>query len=428
MVFNRFTLSVIIHGILLFAAVFLAFFFFYTRQQPTTAAGMIILALILLASLIYHVTRTNRILSSFLTYMHEKDPTLSYSVRYTDRNFRGLNESLEKLILEWKENRIDLEVQAHYLEAILNNVSTGIITYYDSGEIQTMNRAAREYLGCGTADNFRELVALLPGPESLKLSMDHSTIKLKSKTLHIIALNDISMQMEGQEIRSWKKLIRVINHEIMNSITPIITLAMAIRRKMTREGELKNPEELTRENLTDAVQSASIIEEGSRGLVDFIERYKKVTGLPTLKAELFPAKVLMDKIKELFREELEQQSIRLICPEQCSLELNGDLQMLTQVLINLVKNSTEALQQTKDPEIELSCFKDSTGHITLSVRDNGHGIAEDKIAQVFVPFFSTREKGSGIGLSLCKQIIQLHRGKIQVASTPDQGTTMIIQL
>jgi hypothetical protein len=108
MVFNRFILSVILHSILLFAALFLVFFFFYTRQQPTTAAGMIILALILLFRLIYLVNRANRILASFLTYMHEKDPTLSYSVRYTDRNFRGLNESLEKLILEWKENRIDL--------------------------------------------------------------------------------------------------------------------------------------------------------------------------------------------------------------------------------------------------------------------------------------------------------------------------------
>ena len=295
MAFNRFTLSVIIHGILLFINVFLAFFFFYSREQVTTAAGMIILALIVLARLIYHVNRTNRILASFLTYMHEKDPALSYTARYTDRNFTGLNESLEKLILEWKENRIDVEVQAQYLEAILNNVSTGIITYSDSGEIQSMNGAARKFLGCGSVDNFRELEALLPGPDSLKLSMDHSTIKLKSESIHIIALNDISSQMEEQEIRSWKKLIRVINHEIMNSITPIITLAMAIRRKMTRGGELKNPEELTRENLTDAVQSASIIEERSGGLVDFIERYKKVTGLPPLKAEVFPAKALMNK-------------------------------------------------------------------------------------------------------------------------------------
>ena len=418
---NRFHISLILHCILLFATFFLAFFFYYTRQQPSTAAGMIALSLIVLLRLIYLVNRTNRILANFLVYMHEKDPSLSYTVKYTDRNFRGLNESLERLIGDLKESRMNLEVQAHYLEAILDNVSTGIITLDESGQIRTMNRAAREFLGGGSLDQLLE-------EKPKHLSIQSSGIKLKSETLQIIALNDISSQMEEQEIRSWKKLIRVINHEIMNSMTPIITLAGAIQRKLGKSSGMEQTGQLSEEVLSDALRSSAIIEERSNGLVSFIERYKKLTGLPPVKPERFPAAVLMEKVEQLFREDLKQQSIRLIVPTECRLELEADRQMLEQVMINLVKNAVDALQNSSDPEIELSCHRDAGQQICLTVRDNGPGIAPDKLDQVFVPFFTTKDEGSGIGLSLCRQIIQLHDGKIELDSTPGKGTLVSIRL
>jgi nitrogen fixation/metabolism regulation signal transduction histidine kinase len=418
---NRFHISLILHCILLFATLFLAFFFYYTRQQPSTAAGMVVLSLIVLLRLNYLVNRTNRMLANFLIYMHERDPSLSYTVKYTDRNFRGLNKSLERLIRDLKESRMDLEVQTHYLEAILDNVSTGIITLDESGQIRTMNRAAKEFLDGGSLDQLLE-------EKPKHLSIQRSGIKLKSETLQIIALNDISSQMEEQEIRSWKKLIRVINHEIMNSMTPIITLAGAIQRKLGKKKVMEQDNMLSEEVMSDALRSAAIIEERSNGLVSFIERYKKLTGLPPVKPERFPAAVLMEKVEQLFREELRQQSIRLKVPTDCRLELEADRQMLEQVMINLVKNAVDALQNGSDPEIELSCHKDAGQQICLMVRDNGPGIAPDKLDQVFVPFFTTKDEGSGIGLSLCKQIIQLHDGKIEMESTPGKGTLVSIRL
>jgi len=417
---NRFYISLILHCTLLFATLFLAFFFYYTRQQPSTAAGMIVLSLIVLLRLIYHVNRTNRILANFLIYMQEKDPSLSYTLKYTDRNFRGLNESLEKLIRDLKESRMDLEVQAHYQEAILDNVSTGIITLEDSGQIRTMNRASKEFLGMGSLEKLLD-------EKPKHLSIQSSVIKLKSETLQIIALNDISSQMEEQEIRSWKKLIRVINHEIMNSMTPIITLAGAIGRKLGKGSGEQKTAQISGEVLQDALRSAAIIEERSNGLVSFIERYKKLTGLPPVKPEQFPAAVLMEKVKQLFEEELKQQSILLVVPSECRLELTADRQMLEQVMINLVKNAVDALQKTTNPEIELNCQMDANQQICLSVRDNGPGIDPDKLEQVFVPFFTTKDEGSGIGLSLCRQIIQLHNGKIELDSTPGKGTTISIR-
>jgi two-component system nitrogen regulation sensor histidine kinase NtrY len=449
MAYNRFYISIILYCILIFVSLFLCFFFYYTREQPNTAIGMLLLALLFLFRLIFHVNRTNRILGNFLVYMHEKDPSLSYTLTYSDKNFKGLSVSLGMLIRDLKESRIDLEVQAQTLESILSNVSTGILTVDNSGKIGTMNRAAREILGTGIIKNIEELNHKLPGlgsrmlamkpdeqrsenirknGKSSQLTIQSSIIKLKSETLHILALNDISNQMEEQEIRSWKKLIRVINHEIMNSMTPIITLAGAIRRKLSKGDQAKPVDQISKEALVDALRSSVIIEERSRGLVSFIERYKKLTGLPPLKIERFPAGELMEKIEFLFKEEMNQQSIQMSCTKDRPIELEADKEMMEQVLINLVKNAADALQQTADPKIELRCYRDSGDRPCIHVVDNGKGIDADKLDQVFVPFFTTKEEGSGIGLSLCKQIIQLHQGRIDVDSTPGEGTRVTIRL
>jgi signal transduction histidine kinase len=265
------------------------------------------------------------------------------------------------------------------------------------------------------------------GVETL-LSLYHSQIRLKQETVHIVALNDITHQMEEQEILSWKKLIRVINHEIMNSMTPIITLAMAIRKKLDAQNPGKTPEPPKQVALQDAIQSASIIEERSSGLVQFIERYKKLTGLPPMKTQRFPAGELISKIEHLFQEEFQDQGIRFLRPSKCTIELEADRHMLEQVLINLVRNSVDALQKTERPEIEISCYPEGEKHISFSVRDNGEGIPEDKLEQVFVPFYTTRETGSGIGLSLCRQIIRSHQGRTSIESVPGKGTRVVISL
>jgi two-component system nitrogen regulation sensor histidine kinase NtrY len=256
------------------------------------------------------------------------------------------------------------------------------------------------------------------GGRAIQLSVASSQIKLGSEIIHIISLNDISNQMEEQEIRSWKKLIRVINHEIMNSMTPIITLSMAIRRKMKKG---------TPDAVEDAVLSAGIIEERSSGLVNFIERYKKLTGLPPLKKSKLKVNELFNKVEELYREELKQKSIALNYHQECSSELEADEHMMVQVLINLLKNAMDAVRNSRDPEIKLSCYTDSNNHICLSVTDNGEGIQADKLEQVFVPFFTTREEGSGIGLSLCRQIIRLHEGQITIESEPGEGTEVVLR-
>ena len=445
---NRFYVALVIHVALIFLGAYACFYFLTVRGQLNTAVAVAVISFLIMLRLIHYVNRTNRLLGNFLIYMHEKDPTLSFSVPLAENQFRGLQKAMEILIKEFKENRIALEVQTRYLEAILDNVSAGIICSDTNGEIIVMNRAACHLLEIKKPASIDELekhagnlvsimrtlvpgdqarLSLTGGSRKVLLLLQTSRIKLKDRFLQILAMNDISHQLEEQEILSWKKLIRVINHEIMNSITPIITLSRAIVRKLGKRTGEDRAGHIRSETLEDAIRSASIIEERSNGLISFINRYKKLTDLPPLKPERFAITSLMARIEEFFKEELERLSVRLILPRNCTFELEADKLLLEQVLINLVKNALEALRETEDPEIELSCRRLHPEHgLCLSVRDNGKGIPPDKLEQVFVPFYTTREDGSGIGLNLCRQIMSLHKGQIHMESTPGKGTLVTL--
>ena len=437
---NRFYLNVVLNCLLIFASAFLLFYFLMYREQYATATGFGILGLFLCLRLIYYVNRTNRLLQSFLSYMQEKDPSLVYARKYVNRNFAGLQNELDKLLREFRDQRLNLEVQAHYLEAILDNVSTGILCYDDDANIRNSNRAAVECLGNIPLHKLEEIDSSYPGLSKRILAMkpgeqlteselliQKSSIRLKNENIRIIALHDISQQMEEQEIRSWKKLIRVINHEIMNSMTPIITLALAIRKKLTREKDSKSPGHISEEDRLDAVKSTVIIQDRSAGLVSFIERYKKVTTLPDLKPENLLVDELFNSIYGLFEADLKKRSIKLVLESECKIKIQADRQMMEQVLINLVKNAADALQDQSKGFIKMSCSKQAE-QVLLSIEDNGEGISQEKQEQAFVPFISTRKKGSGIGLSLCRQIIRLHQGQIYLNSVPGEGTTVNILL
>lgn len=443
--FNRFYLSIIIHVVLITFAGFAFFYFLTVTGQPTTAAGIGIIGLFLMFRLIYYVNRTNRILGDFFLYMKEEDPSLTYTKKYVDRSFKGLNQKLEILINEFKEDRLEKEVQARYLQTIVDNVTTGIISFDQSGSVHLLNNAARELLNIRQLKMIEELNQYYPGLGSRimllkpreeiaekiisknkfhQLSINTSIIKMKGTRNHIITLNDIRHQMEEQEIVSWKKLIRVINHEVMNSITPILTLTAAIKNKLKKKSIKKSISDIREKDIKDALASSDIIEERSRGLIDFIDRYRKLTKLAPLQLSSVDIKEICQKIRFLFKEEPGMKGIMLKVDCKNTEPLQADPKMLEQVMINLVKNSIEALENTRDPFIELGYYLDEEKRKVIMVTDNGAGIEPEAFDQVFVPFFTTKEGGSGIGLSLCRQIMRMHQGEIRIDSEPGKGTVV----
>ena len=448
MAINRFYLSVLINVVLISISAFVFFYFLTVTHQSTTAAGVGIIAIILTGRLVYHVNRTNRILGNYLLYLKDEDPSLTYTEKYTDRNFRGLNQNLSLLVKEFKEGRIDKEIQSQYLQTIVDNVATGIISMDDQGKVRLTNNAARSLLGVDQIRMIQELDELHAGLgtriQKLKswekltekissggklhyLTLNATTIKMKGKSSHIIAMNDIKYQMEEQEIESWRKLIRVITHEIMNSITPITTLTLAIKKKFTSISGQKEIQDLVPADITEALKSADIIEERSKGLVYFIEKYKTLTKLPPLTPTTIDLPGLFGRMNYLFTEQLQQKDIQLEIDTEGLQEIHADKKLMEQVMINLLKNAIEAFDNSPNPHIVVISYRDDEGRDVIEIADNGSGIPQDKLDQVFIPFFTTREYGSGIGLSLCRQIVRLHKGEILIESVQGSGTKVYLK-
>ena len=222
--------------------------------------------------------------------------------------------------------------------------------------------------------------------------------------------------------------MRVINHEIMNSITPVTTLTLAIRKKFTKKSKAKTVSQITMDDVENALSSAEIIEERSRGLIEFIDKYRRLTRLPPLKISPVNAQDLFDRMSFLFREQLEEKGIRMVTEVHQKSAFRADPGMIEQVLINLIKNAVEAMDGSRDPSIQLKAYMSPDWRPVISVSDTGCGMDTETIQQVFVPFFTTKEKGSGIGLSLCRQIMRLHKGEISLQSEPGKGTTISLRL
>jgi len=220
-------------------------------------------------------------------------------------------------------------------------------------------------------------------------------------------------------MEAWQKLISVLTHEIMNSVTPIASLSNTMSDILA---ECKNDKNFY-ENIDDICQAIKTIHKRSEGLLHFVQAYRSLTRLPRPDFQIFPVAELFKNMQQLLVPELGEKGIsfKMNC-DPVTLELTADQKLIEQVLINILKNATEAVNSTKNPEIELSATLDPRGRVNIQVRDNGPGISQEAQDKIFVPFYTTKKGGSGIGLSLSKQIMRLHKGKISFQSEPEEGT------
>ncbi|UCG26732.1 MAG: hypothetical protein JSV24_07045 [Bacteroidales bacterium] len=443
MAYNRFYLNIFIHVVLITILCMGLVYFVFEKQQYTTSILCLAFVVLITGRLIYYLNRTNRLLSMYFIHLNENDPTLGWSSDYVEKNFRGLRISLHGIMEQLKQARIEKEVHARYLQTIVDNINAGIITADGSGKIDIMNKAAVRFLNAGFIRNLTEidkihpglyskLKKLMPGKTLLEkfmvdeqlflLSIKAAKIKNLGKENTVYTFHDIKNEMDEQEINAWKKLIRVITHEIMNSITPITTLTLAIRKRLMNGNLKKQAGEVNDDDIDVALSSTEIIEERSKGLVHFIEKYRKITKFPPLRLIDENISDMFERITRLFREQLEQKGIKLSTTIHQKKKLKADPQMIDQVMINLIKNSLEALKGEDDPCIELKSYPDKDQRVVISVRDNGTGIPEENMDDIFVPFFTTKEDGSGIGLNVCRQIMRLHKGEIYINSRYGKGT------
>jgi len=225
---------------------------------------------------------------------------------------------------------------------------------------------------------------------------------------------------------AWQKLIRVLTHEIMNSVSPVTLLSRSLIERFEEDGKSKSPDELTDSEIENLLKGLKTINMRSRGLAKFVEEYRNLTQLSNPNYSIVEVNNLFDEIETLFREEMRLKKIKFEFSSPYGLELSADKELLEQVIINLIRNSIQATKTVKSPEIKLTSMQDDN-HILIKVTDNGIGIPEDQLESIFIPFFTTKKDGSGIGLSLSRQIMRLHNGTISVESTQNKGTAFTLQ-
>ncbi len=299
-------------------------------------------------------------------------------------------------------------IRQHYYEQVLDEVDTGVLVCREDGEITWQNRASILMLGSmhglpqeWIATRSAHKVTHTHHNTVYEMLVCSRKFVLDRQTYRIISLRDIHEVIEETEIEAWQKLVSVLTHEIMNSLTPIIGLSESA------------------DGMDERADSAlAVIHRRSKGLLEFVNNYRKLTRIPQPQMESVPVQEYFNDLEQFYGD-------RIRCNVSPSaLKVYADPRQLMQVLVNLVKNASEA----SDGVIELNASRMADGNIEISVRDYGHGILPEVMDSIFVPFFTTKPQGSGIGLSLCKQIVKQHRGRLQVKSSPGRGSTFTIVL
>jgi len=401
-------------------------------------------------SVINTFNQSNRQIAFFFEAIRNEDSSLKFPTSIRQKSLRHLYQSLNNLNDRINEIKQQNEYLEKYYQTFIQHAATGLMAVNKNNEVEIMNEKAFEYAGVPSftplhliplrnPDLFNTLALINPGEahtykrftsdSQINLLIRSKEIRFGDKVSKLISLQDIRHELDEKELDSWQKLIRVLTHEIMNSIAPIVSLTGTLRKFFVKDGNQVHPGKINEETIDNVVQGLDTIEERGNGLVNFVNSYRKLTRIPKPEFSSFPIGEWLEHIRLLLRDQLENRKIQLelkIDPKVR--DLTGDKKLLTQVIINILNNAMEALEEIpENRKVRLSVGISKQNRIQIRIANNGPSIPEESIEKIFIPFFTTKEQGSGIGLSLSRQILRLHKGYIHAEST-EKVTCFLITL
>ncbi len=414
-----------------------------------TLTGIIFMIVLQTYLLINQVNKTNTDLEKFFSSVQDHDSSVRFSQNAKNDSFRKLHDRMNGLNTIIQNVKIENERTSHFLQTVVEHVDIGLLSFDTNGKIEIYNRAAKKYLNVQQPQQlsslktmndeiFKIIKTIKPGQEILhKMKSDNllqsilikaTELKFESNIIKLVSFQDITNELDKKELDSWRRLIRVLTHEIMNSISPITSLTGVISGYFKKKDD-GNPgllENIDHQIVSKTLSGLNTIEETGKGLLDFVDKYRSLTSLPKPNLSKFTVDSLFRRCKILMESNI-PDSIKIITSVYpVDIALEADYAQIEQILINLIKNSIEALSDKKNGTIKLNAFYADIGTL-IQVEDNGVGIPGEIIEEIFVPFYTTKENGSGIGLSLSKQIMQNHNGTIAVNSAIDKGTTFTLK-
>jgi len=439
--FKNFRVKVIFRVFFLCVTIFTMMYTLLDLQAVFAFFVLIGLLSIQVYELFYFLEITNRKLTRFLESIKYSDFVSTFtSDSKLGRSFKGLNASFNEVLEAFRTTRAEKEAHLHYLHTIVEHVNTGLLAFDEDGEVELINATTKKLLGFLTLRNTDELISgnsrlykaifdLAPGKSTIytnhkneQLAIHATELILKGRKVKLLSIQNIQPELQKKELEAWQNLTRVLRHEIMNSITPIASLTGTMKTILEEDLVRKNDHyELEEESAEDLEEGLSTIESRSKGLIRFIDAYRDYTAIPLPTLEKLKIADLFRHIKTLLKSELMETRTTLECsvlPEE--LEIFADEKLIEQVLINLIKNAIEATHQ--GDVIHLRAILRNQKQVEIIVEDHGEGIIREALDRIFIPFYTTKKTGSGIGLALSRQIMQLHNGSLTVDSEPGKYT------
>lgn len=413
---------------------------------PGFHAGTLLATIIVVGltwELVLFVSKTNQELSRFLDAVRYADFGQRFEFKKLGAGFTELGDTFTHIIDRFREDRSEHEGELRHLRALLEHVPVPLISVFADESITLWNNAARRLFGAnhpvriddmkvyGT-EFWERMQRIKPGDRFLvefsvdgmdqRLTVSVSELLIAGRTERLVSLQNIQSELDGVQLTAWQDLVRVLTHEIMNSITPVASLAQTAV-DLVDDVSRKIPDEQDAiAELKDARDAVDTVARRSNSLMDFVASYRQLTRLPEPDKKTVSLHELFHDVGSLATTDWQERGISFLCqldPEQ--LEVTADRKMLEQVLINLLQNAAQALEHTSQASVTMQGSLNRRGHVTIEVADNGPGITEEVIDRIFVPFYTTRREGSGVGLALSRQIMIAHGGTIRFNNQENGG-------
>lgn len=394
-------------------------------------------------SVVRMTTRTNAELVRFLDALKHADYSQRFELSELGSGFSELGKAFQDILFRFQSDRQEQEEQVRLLKAVIGHVPVPLISIKQDGQVTLWNNAVRRMFGnmnvlrlqdlaqfgtefCNEIKTMKagekRLVAFQADNMTHHLSISMTQVVFATEQERLFSLQDIQNELDSSQLQAWQDLVKVLTHEIMNSITPVASLANTAADLVedTKQQALKQQD--IQEQLEDIVSAVTTVARRSESLMNFVSSYRKLTHLPEPTKEVFNISELIEQVAKLAKQQVDTQDIIFahnIFPKD--LQINADKTMLEQVMINLVKNAQQAIKGVSSPRISINASLNRRGQVIIEVADNGPGISEEIANKIFIPFFTTKREGSGVGLALTSQVMNAHGGSVKVSTSKSGG-------
>ena len=443
--FKRFSLMIAARTILIMLT--LVLLAYLLNLKGYLISTFVVAILLVVQSFLLHrfVNKTNNELTRFFEAARYADYSQRFEFNEIGAGFGELGKTFTDILKGFQQNRTVQEEEYRHLKALIEHVPVPLISLHADGKVSLWNNSARRLIGANAVTRFEDfkqfgenffeqLQTLVSGQRRLlkfevdgmeqQLVVQATEIIVAGRQEKLLSLQDIQSELDGVQLQSWQDLVRVLTHEIMNSITPVASLAKTAADLIDDAKSKLEPSSENIEDLVDASDAIHTVARRSDGLMKFVGSYRRLTRLPEPNKRSIKVEALVADVSAIVTQDWKPKGIALnvkITPP--SLDVLVDKDMVEQLLINLLKNAEQALEAADNANVNIEAYLNKRGHVVIDISDSGAGIPEDIAKKIFVPFFTTKREGSGVGLALTRQVMIAHGGSVKLQESKLGGAS-----